>query len=61
VLRHAGLAEPQPLYELVHRPLALAQELEDQAPRRVGQGAEGGGGGGRAHEGIYYQMVIYPP
>jgi hypothetical protein len=34
VLRHARLAQLQPLDELADAPLALPQQLEDPAPRR---------------------------
>jgi hypothetical protein len=42
VLGHAGLAEPEAGHQLVHRPLALAQQVEDVAAVRLGEHLEGG-------------------
>lgn len=42
VLGHARLAEPEPGHQLVHRPLALAQQVEDVAAVRLGEHLEGG-------------------
>ena len=41
VLRHTGLAELEPLHELAHGPLPLAQELQDLAPSRLGENGKG--------------------
>jgi hypothetical protein len=57
MLRDTRLAQLQPLDELVHGPLALAQELENLAPRRLGEGGEGGSGS-RAH-GEYITRRLY--
>ena len=42
VLGDAGLAEVETLHEVVHRPLAVAQEIEDLAAGRLGDGGVGG-------------------
>ena len=44
VLGHPGLAEADPGDELVHRPLALPQEVEDVAAVWLGEHVEGGHG-----------------
>jgi hypothetical protein len=42
MLRDARLAEAEPEHELVHRPLALPQEVEDVPAMRLGDHLEGG-------------------
>lgn len=42
VLGDGGLAEPQRCDELPDGPFALAQQLEDRLPARLGEGLEGG-------------------
>jgi hypothetical protein len=44
VLGHAGLAEAEPGHQLVHRPLALPQEVEDVTAVRLSEHLEGGHG-----------------
>jgi hypothetical protein len=56
MLRHARLAELEPLDELADVPLALAQQLQDVAPSRLGEN-----GKGNTHDRTYYHSVIYRP
>ena len=42
VLRDGGLADRQPLDKLAHRPLTVAQQVEDAATVRFGEELEGG-------------------
>jgi hypothetical protein len=41
VLGHAGLAEAEPGHQLVHRPLAVPQQVEDVTAMRLGEDREG--------------------
>jgi hypothetical protein len=40
VLGHPGLAEAEPGHQLVHRPLALPQQIEDVSAVRLGEHLE---------------------
>src|SRR5688572_26747738 len=57
VLRHAGLAEPEPLDELADAALSVTEQLEDAPAHRLGQRVEGGGSGGH-EEHITEQLCI---
>lgn len=40
VLRHGRLAQPQMCHQLSHRSFALAQQIQDRLPSRLGQNLE---------------------
>src|SRR5204862_3162732 len=53
VLRDPGLAEPERVDQLPHRPGSLPQEVQDAAPGRLGHYFEGGSHGRRITNWLY--------
>ena len=51
MLGDLGLGQAEGADQVVHRPLAAGQDIEDLPPPGLGDGVEGVGGGGGARHG----------